>query len=104
MLTKEEIIRVLHESNFWGSEQDTGIPRPGYTDTLVKVKGLKEAISLAEGFINSFNSFFSCLSRRTAFKPYFFNISDAITPCPPETDTITTLPKVITFFPKGFFR
>lgn len=47
MLRKEEIIRILHESNFWGSEQDTGIPRREYMEKLIKVGSMKEAISLA---------------------------------------------------------
>ena len=37
---------MLHESNLWGSEQDTGIPRTEYIAKLTRVGGMKEVISL----------------------------------------------------------
>ncbi|PKP59645.1 MAG: ATPase [Candidatus Altiarchaeales archaeon HGW-Altiarchaeales-1] len=47
MITKEEIIRALYDSNFWGKEQEVGIVREEYLEKLIKIKDMKESISIA---------------------------------------------------------
>jgi predicted AAA+ superfamily ATPase len=46
MLKKDFILRLLHESNFWGKDQDVGISRNVYLDKLMKMKEMKEAAAL----------------------------------------------------------
>jgi len=47
MLTKEEIIRVLYDSNFWGKEQEVGIVREEYLEKLIKIKDMEESICIS---------------------------------------------------------
>lgn len=47
MITKEEIVRVLYDLNFWGKDQEVGIVREKYLEKLIKIKDMKESISIA---------------------------------------------------------
>lgn len=46
MIVKEEIIRALYDLNFWGREQEVGIERKEYLKKLIKIKDMKESISI----------------------------------------------------------
>ncbi len=46
MLSREEALRAIRDLNFWGKDQDTGILRSDYVDTIVGLKAMEETTVL----------------------------------------------------------
>ena len=40
MIKKDDIILALKASNFWGADQNTGIKRPIYLESMMKLKNI----------------------------------------------------------------